>query len=588
MAVWAAALEESARRGRFTPPCAGEDDVGVLDGMPEIGSDAAMIMLSDPYSFPTDAVLDGIAEAAPGVPVLGGLSSARSPLGDAALFADGRVVSEGAVGVCLNGVELLPCVSQGAAPLGREMTVTAAEDNVIYELAGRPAVQAIEQAVAELALDERALVAAGLLIGIVIDGGKPDYEQGDFLVRGVTGADPETGAITVGAAVTPGEVVRLHARDARSADEDLRRELRLRAAAIGGQRPAGALVFSCNGRGHGMFGTPGPRRQRGPGRAAWRARRRGSSPPERSGPSAGAASCTGSPRRSRCSRAETRRTLDLPAGATLPTLSAGRQHGPAHRRHRRDRRRDRRALGARGVRLLLSGRREAELAQLAEELGGRRSSPTCGRGRRRPARGRRRWTRGWTCWSPTRRIRPPACWPRCRQEEIDRMLDVNLRAPDRPRARVWRRRWSRAGAGTWCSSRRSRASRAQPASSMYSATKFGLRGFGLALREDLRGTGVGVSVVAPGFIRESGMFANTGVKLPPGVGTRTPQDVAAAVIRAIERQPRRDRGGAARAARRHRARVAWPRGPRGWVSTQARARRGSPTEMDAGHRRRAG
>jgi small ligand-binding sensory domain FIST len=254
VAVWAAVLQGGEARA-FHATVRREDDVGVLDGMPEIGSDAAVIMLSDPYSFPTDAVLDGIADAAPGVPVLGGLSSARSPMGDAVLFADGRVVDEGAVGVCLNGVELLPCVSQGAAPLGREMTVTAAEDNVIYELAGRPAVQAIEDAVGELALDERALVAAGLLIGIVIDGGKPEYEQGDFLVRGVTGADPASGAITVGAVVTPGEVVRLHARDARSADEDMRRELRLRAAAIGGQRPAGALVFSCNGRGHGMFGT---------------------------------------------------------------------------------------------------------------------------------------------------------------------------------------------------------------------------------------------------------------------------------------------------------------------------------------------
>jgi small ligand-binding sensory domain FIST len=254
VAVWAASLEGGEARS-FQATVRRRDDVGVLDGMPEIGSDAAVIILSDPYSFPTDAVLDGIADAAPGVPVLGGLSSARTPLGDAALFVDDRVVQEGAVGVCLNGVELLPCVSQGAAPMGREMTVTAAEDNVIYELAGRPAVQAIEQTVAELPLQERALVAAGLLIGIVIDGGKPEYEQGDFLVRGVTGADPATGAITVGATVTPGEVVRLHARDARSADEDLRRELRLRAAAIGGQRPAGALVFSCNGRGQGMFGA---------------------------------------------------------------------------------------------------------------------------------------------------------------------------------------------------------------------------------------------------------------------------------------------------------------------------------------------
>jgi small ligand-binding sensory domain FIST len=254
VAVWAAALEGGEARA-FHATVRREEDVGVLDGMPEIGSDAAVILLSDPYSFPTEAVLDGIADAAPGVPVLGGLSSARSPMGDATLFADSRVLEEGAVGVCLNGVELLPCVSQGAAPLGREMTVTAAEDNVIYELAGRPAVQAIEEAVGELPLDERALIAAGLLIGIVIDGGKPEYEQGDFLVRGVTGADPASGAITVGAVVTPGEVVRLHARDARSADEDLRRELRLRAAAIGGQRPAGALVFSCNGRGHTMFGT---------------------------------------------------------------------------------------------------------------------------------------------------------------------------------------------------------------------------------------------------------------------------------------------------------------------------------------------
>jgi small ligand-binding sensory domain FIST len=255
VAVWAARLQGGEARP-FHATVRRQDDLGVLEGMPELRSDAAVILLSDPYTFPTDAVLDGIAEAAPGVPVLGGLSSARSPVGDAAvLFTADGVQDEGAVGVCLNGVELLPCVSQGAAPLGREMTVTAAEDNVIYELAGQPAVKAIEQAVGELSLNERALVATGLLIGIVIDGGKPEYEQGDFLVRGVTGADQASGAITLGATVTTGEVVRLHARDARSADEDLRRELRLRVAAIGGQRPAGALVFSCNGRGLGMFGT---------------------------------------------------------------------------------------------------------------------------------------------------------------------------------------------------------------------------------------------------------------------------------------------------------------------------------------------
>jgi small ligand-binding sensory domain FIST len=254
VAVWAATFG-GGRARPFHATVSGEGSTGVLEGLPELGSDAAVILLSDPYTFPTEAVLDGIARDTPGVPVLGGLASARSPLGGAALFSGERVRREGAVGVCLNGVEMLPCVSQGATPLGREMTITAGEDNVIHELAGRPALEAIEQAIAELPLDERTLVVAGLLIGIVIDGGKPDYQQGDFLVRSLLGADAATGAVSVGTQVTEGQVVRLHARNARSADEDLRRELRLRARAIGGQRPAGALVFSCNGRGQSMFGA---------------------------------------------------------------------------------------------------------------------------------------------------------------------------------------------------------------------------------------------------------------------------------------------------------------------------------------------
>lgn len=76
---------------------------------------------------------------------------------------------------------------------------------------------------------------------------------------------------------------------------------------------------------------------------------------------------------------------------------------------------------------------------------------------------------------------------------------------------------------------------ATPRSSLYNATKFGLRGFALGLREDLRGGPVGVSLVTPGFIREAGMFADSGQKAPPGLGTRSPGDVAAAVVRAIER-----------------------------------------------------
>ncbi len=254
VAVWAAALGEGEARA-FHARVTGEPEEATLEGLPPLAGDGALIMLSDPYSFPTDAVLEGIAREAPGIPVLGGLSSARTPEGTAALFLDREVIEDGAVGVSLNGVEMLPCVSQGAAPLGREVTITAAEGNVIHELAGRPAIETIEQVIGELPLPERALVAAGLLIGIVIDAGQPEYEQGDFLVRGVLGADPDTGAVAVGTTVETGQVVRLHARDARSADQDLRRELRLRSQAIGGRPAAGALMFSCNGRGQSMFGA---------------------------------------------------------------------------------------------------------------------------------------------------------------------------------------------------------------------------------------------------------------------------------------------------------------------------------------------
>ena len=80
-------------------------------------------------------------------------------------------------------------------------------------------------------------------MGIVVDANKPDYVQGDFLVRGLVGADPETGEVAVGTEVRPGQVVRLHARDARSADRDLHRALGIRMEALGGRRPGrGARV----------------------------------------------------------------------------------------------------------------------------------------------------------------------------------------------------------------------------------------------------------------------------------------------------------------------------------------------------------
>jgi len=255
VAVWAA----SFGRGEAVPfhaHVAGEGPEAELENLPDVEAATGVIVLSDPYSFPTELALTELFRRAPTIPVLGGLASARTHEGNGSLFFGGEVRDRGAVGVALRSVDLLPCVSQGAAPVGRELTITAGEGNVIHELAGRPALETVERVIGEMSGRERALVAGGLLIGIVIDSGRPEYEQGDFLVRGVLGADPSTGSLVVGAGVHIGQVVRLHARDAQSADEDLHRALRTRIEALAGQPPAGAVVFSCNGRGRGMFGIP--------------------------------------------------------------------------------------------------------------------------------------------------------------------------------------------------------------------------------------------------------------------------------------------------------------------------------------------
>jgi short-subunit dehydrogenase len=120
------------------------------------------------------------------------------------------------------------------------------------------------------------------------------------------------------------------------------------------------------------------------------------------------------------------------------------------------------------------------------------------------------------------------------EEELDRALNVNLRAPIVMAHRLVEPMRERGeGHMAFVSSLAGKA--ASPGSTLYNATKFGLRGFALALRAELHSSGVGVSGVFPGFIRDAGMFHDAGTKLPPGVGTRTPEQVADAVLRAIEK-----------------------------------------------------
>jgi small ligand-binding sensory domain FIST len=255
VAVWAASLGAGTATAFHA---AVEETAGTyVTGLPDLAGADGAILLADPISFPADAVLHAISPRLPDVPLVGGLASARLTDGSPALFLDGDVVPGGAVGVRFDGVDVIPCVSQGAAPLGPELTITAAEGNVVLELAGRPAYEKLQEIAGELTSEEQLLLetSGGILVGIVVEPNKPDYLQGDFLVRPLIGADPRTGAVAVGAMVRPGQVVRLHARDAESADLDLRNALDARTRELASP-PAGALVFACNGRGRSMFGLP--------------------------------------------------------------------------------------------------------------------------------------------------------------------------------------------------------------------------------------------------------------------------------------------------------------------------------------------
>ncbi len=118
-------------------------------------------------------------------------------------------------------------------------------------------------------------------------------------------------------------------------------------------------------------------------------------------------------------------------------------------------------------------------------------------------------------------------------EQLDRALDVNLRAPIQLSRELVPGMVERGrGHLVFISSLSGKV--ASTRSTVYSATKFGLRGFASGLREDLHGTGVGVTVVFPGFVSGAGMFADAGVELPRYVGTCTPEEVAAAVVRGVE------------------------------------------------------
>jgi short-subunit dehydrogenase len=194
-----------------------------------------------------------------------------------------------------------------------------------------------------------------------------------------------------------------------------------------------------------------------------------------------------------------------------------------------------RALAAHGATLTLSSRKAEELEQLAESLPGvGHATVVCDLAEDGAALALLEQAGDIDLLVANAALPGSGRLESFSQDQIGRALRVNLESPVRM-TRQLLPGWQERGSGHFVFISSMSGFTALPRSSIYAATKFGLRGFALNLREDLRGTGIGVSVISPGAIRDAGMFAESGAAPPPGMGTGTPKQVANAVVRAIER-----------------------------------------------------
>lgn len=213
----------------------------------------AQLLLGDPFTTPVDQVLERFDQWLQ-APTFGGMASAAQTPGGNRLLLNDQVFDEGAVGIGFGGaVRIETVVSQGCRPVGRPLVVTRVEDGMVAELGRRPALEVTQELLRSLPPEDQALLQNGLFAGLVINEYQESFQRGDFLVRGVLGANPQTGAIAVGDQVRAGQTLQFHVRDAATAHEDLTELLRSEREA---DPPTGALLFSCNGRGLRMFDQP--------------------------------------------------------------------------------------------------------------------------------------------------------------------------------------------------------------------------------------------------------------------------------------------------------------------------------------------
>jgi small ligand-binding sensory domain FIST len=217
-----------------------------------VDDDPQFLVIGDPFTCDAAALVAGLDDAYPTGRKVGGLASGGSGPGQNALWAGASMRRVGAVGMAMSGnIAVDTIVAQGCRPIGAPMPITRCDGHVVRELGGKQPVAYMRALYDGLDKRDKELFRHSLFVGLEMENAKIEF-QGDFLVRNIVGVDPNTGALAVAATVRPWQVLQFLLRDAKTAEHDLASHLeRYR-----GPRPAGALMFSCMGRGQGLFGRP--------------------------------------------------------------------------------------------------------------------------------------------------------------------------------------------------------------------------------------------------------------------------------------------------------------------------------------------
>jgi len=218
-------------------------------------SEPVFFAVADPFELDVHGFVERVNEFYPGSPLLGGVASAGRKPGENRLILGGEILTEGIVGVTLCGDKLAvrTVVSQGCRPIGKPFVITKGQRNVVHEMGGQPALSQLHGVLVDLSEEDERLARQSLFVGRVIDEFKEQFTRGDFLIHNIVGVDRQSGALAIAGLAKVGATVQFHVRDAKSADEDLRRLL----SRHDGRQITGALLFGCNGRGTHMWPEPG-------------------------------------------------------------------------------------------------------------------------------------------------------------------------------------------------------------------------------------------------------------------------------------------------------------------------------------------